>query len=160
MILLSLDQSSRTTGWAIFKDSKLLKYGIIEAKGNDLGTRLLKFKQELLKVINTYKPSEVVFEEIQLQDNIGNNIQTFKALACIYGIVEELLTELKIPHSSMASSTWKSVLHIEGKARAEQKKNAASYVKINYKVEDIQDISDAICIGTAYIQTTKSAWDI
>jgi hypothetical protein len=33
-----------------------------------------------------------------LQGNIGNNVATFKALAEVFGVVYELVTELNIEH--------------------------------------------------------------
>ena len=49
---------------------------------------------------------------------------TFKVLAEILGVLEELLTELKIPYETVFASSWKSSLNIKGRDRATQKRNA------------------------------------
>jgi hypothetical protein len=54
-----------------------------------------------------------------LQDNIGNNVATFKTLAEVFGIVYELVTELKIDHQYVLAVTWKNTLGIKGKIRSE-----------------------------------------
>jgi hypothetical protein len=48
-----------------------------------------------------------------------------------------LLTELKIPYTTVSASAWKSTLGIKGKDRPAQKRNAQVYVKETYKVDAI-----------------------
>jgi Holliday junction resolvasome RuvABC endonuclease subunit len=76
-----------------------------------------------------------------------NNVQTFKTLAEVFGVISELLVEMKIPQSAVLASSWKSVLSIRGRARAEQKRAAQEWVVANYSVRPTQDECDAICIG-------------
>lgn len=158
MTLLSLDQSSRITGWCIFENNMLKGYGKIDLKTEDIGQRLVQFRNSIINLLDKYNPDEVVFEDIQLQNNVGNNIQTFKILAEVYGILLQLLTERRIKNSSILSTSWKSTLNIKGRSRPEQKKNAQIYVKENYNIDVIQDIADAACIGAAHLQKQKSAW--
>lgn len=152
--LLSFDQASKTTGWACFQDNKLLIYGKFTLDDDDVGIRLTKFRTKVQKLINQYRPDEVVFEDIQEQ----NNIQTFKVLAQVYGVMSELLTSIKMPHSTLLATQWKSALDVKGKARAEQKRNAQQYVMNTYNIKATQDESDAICIGAAYLGSRKCAW--
>lgn len=149
--ILALDQASRTTGWAVFDDNTLLEYGKFTVSEDDIGERLYSIKDHVQKLISKYKINEIVFEDIQLQNNVINNVQTFKVLAEVFGILEELFTELKIPHSAVLASSWKSTLGIKGKTRPEQKKNAQLYVEQTYKAKATQDESDAICIGSHYL---------
>lgn len=158
MIILSLDQASKTTGWAVFNDDKLIDFGHFTFEHSDIGQRLVAIRNKIEELINTYAPDYVIFEDIQQQNNVANNVQTFKVLAQVYGVISELLTELHISHSSILSTTWKSTLGIKGKNRAEQKRNAQQYVIDIYNVKPTQDESDAICIGTHYTKTTKCAW--
>ena len=156
--LLALDQASRVTGWAIFEDGKLEKYGKILLDDPNTDIRLVQLRQGIQTLIADYNINEVIFEDIQQQNNVANNVQTFKVLAEVYGVVSELLQELQIPHSTVLAASWKSTLDIKGRTRAEQKKNAQLYVEQNYGVHVIQDIADAICIGTHHIQKSKCAW--
>lgn len=52
--LLSLDQSSRITGYAIFKNAKLIQYGKIVLNEDDLGERLVKLRSSILNLINEF----------------------------------------------------------------------------------------------------------
>jgi hypothetical protein len=58
-------------------------------------------------------------EDIQLQENRINNVSTFKILAQVLGVIQELLVELDIPQSVVTSSSWKSTLGIKGRTRPE-----------------------------------------
>ena len=77
-----------------------------------------------------------------------------------YGIIDELLTEKKIPHIAVLASSWKSTLSIKGKTRPEQKRNAQAYVEKTYGVKATQDESDAICIGSHYTKKNAQADNI
>lgn len=149
--LLALDQSSHVTGYAIFQDNKLKTFGHFSLTNDNLDTRLVQFKEEILKLIDKYEISQVIYEDIQLQSNIQNNIQTFKILAEIYGVLSETLEEINIPHESILAASWKKKLNIKGRSRVDQKRNAQQYVVNNYQQKPTQDEADAICIGLSYI---------
>lgn len=156
--LLALDQASKVTGWAIFEDGELKSYGKISLDDPNTDIRLVQLRQGIQTLVADYNIDEVIFEDIQQQNNVANNVQTFKVLAEVYGIVSELLQELQIPHSTVLAASWKSTLGIKGRTRAEQKKNAQLYVEQNYGIHVIQDIADAVCIGTHHIKKNKCAW--
>lgn len=156
--LLALDQASKVTGWAIFEDGELKSYGKISLDDPNTDIRLVQLRQDIQTLVADYNIDEVIFEDIQQQNNVANNVQTFKVLAEVYGVVSELLQEIQIPHSIVLASSWKSTLGIKGRTRAEQKKNAQLYVEQNYGIHVIQDIADAVCIGTHHIKKNKCAW--
>ena len=147
--LLALDQSSRITGWAFFDNGKLVKYGKFEYGSEvPIADRLYKIRKKVLELIKEYDITEAVLEDIQMQNNVVNNVQTFKTLAEVFGVLSELFIELKIPQSAVLASTWKSGLGIRGKDRAAQKRAAQSWVTETYGVCPTQDECDAICIGS------------
>lgn len=156
--LLALDQASKVTGWAIFEDGELKSYGKISLDDPNTDIRLVQLRQGIQTLVADYNIDEVIFEDIQQQNNVANNVQTFKVLAEVYGVVSELLQEIQIPHSTVLAASWKSTLGIKGRTRAEQKKNAQLYVEQNYGIHVIQDIADAVCIGTHHIKKSKCAW--
>lgn len=155
MRLLSLDQSSKISGWAIFQDGKLEKYGKWTFNDSDLGARLFKIRKALIKIIQEEQIDEVVIEDIQLQENV----QLFKTLAEVFGVVYETVIELDLPVSAVLAAQWKSTLNIKGKQRAEQKRNAQQYIINNYGIKPTQDECDAICIGLHYLNQKNSILD-
>ena len=160
MTILALDQSSKTTGWAIFKEGKLIDSGIFSFTDKKISMRLVKIKNKILKFIQEYKVDEVILEDIQLQTEVTNNVQTFKALAEVYGVITETLEELKIPFETVYATVWKSKLGIKGYNRSVQKKNAQKYVSEIFKKEVSEDESDAICIGDYKLKIQNEMnWD-
>ena len=159
MKLLALDQASRITGFAVFEDENLITYGKIVTEDVDVGTRLMKIRNSIQKLIKDYEIDEVIMEDIQLQNNVQNNVQTFKTLAEVFGVIYELLTEMNIKNSAVLASSWKSTLGIKGRTRPEQKKNAQEYVINTYGKKPTQDECDAICIGCHRIKNIKQTED-
>lgn len=142
--LLALDQASAVSGYAIFEDGKLIKYGAFSVDDEKITTRLVKIKKYVLDLITNFNITRVALEDIQLQ----KNVETFKALAQVLGVLTETFEELNIPYEIVYSSSWKSTLKIKGSKRVEQKRNAQKYVLDTYGVKATQDTCDAICIGT------------
>lgn len=148
MRILALDQASRISGWAIFDKDSLEQYGKIDvSKCHELGERLHVIRQEVKRLIDDKHIDVVVLEDIYMDGQNGNNVQTFKALAEVFGVLYELCIDMGKPVEAVLAGTWKSTLGIKGNTRPEQKKNAQQWVVNNYGVKPTQDECDAICIG-------------
>ena len=152
--LLALDQSSTTTGYAVFKDGKPVVISHFTVSG-DLGDRLEKIRNKIIGLIKEHEIDEVVFEDIQLQDMAGGRdvgIKTFKILAEVFGVVHELMTELDMDYTIVPPIVWKATFRIAGKGRSAEKKLAQKYVLTTYGIECTEDEADATCIGAHVIQ--------
>lgn len=149
--ILALDQSSRTSGYAIFRDGQLYSHGTFTITDDNIGIRLWKIRSKVLELIEDFDIDEVAIEDIYMDGQKVNNVNTFKVLAEVFGVIYELLIELKLPHSAVLAGTWKSTCGVKGKSRPEQKRNAQKFVLERYKVKAPQDACDAICIGTHII---------
>lgn len=158
-VLLALDQASKTTGWAVYKEGLLAAWDKFTFEDEDFGKRLVKIRNQVIKLINEYNVTEVAIEDIQMQSSIGNNVVTYRALAEVRGVLEELLTEMHIPYQIVFSGTWKSALGIKGAKSAEQKRAAQAYVMAAHGIKAIQDTCDAICIGDYILSTQEKGMD-
>ena len=152
MRILSIDQSSVKTGYAVYEDNKLIKFDIINlSKTKDLQYRFNSMCQELHKLIQFINPDYVVFEDVSLQ----NNPSTLTKLARIQGAIIQSLLIYKIPYSIYKPSSWRKILCFNqgrGVARKELKQQAFKYVKDKFNIETKEDICEAICIGFAFIK--------
>ena len=160
--LLALDQSSKITGYAIFDDDQLLTYGKFSLDDDDVGERLVKFRNKIQSLIIDNNINEVVFEDIQLQDIGGSRevgIKTFKILAEVFGVVHELLTELQMDYTIVPPIVWKATFKIAGKGRAKEKKMAQDYVFKTYGIRCTEDEADATCIGAHEIKKQESEFN-
>lgn len=161
MTILALDQASRTSGYAVFCDDQLIDSGKFTFEDADIARRLMKIRNKVEELINEFCIEKIILEDIQCQGNVVNNLETFKILAEVIGVLTELAAEKNLPYELVYSTVWKSTLQIKGRTRPEQKKNAQQYVLNTYGKKVTQDESDAICIGAHYTKKNKSAfsWD-
>ena len=116
-------------------------------------------RQNIQNLIEEYDIDEVIFEDIQLQDVNGSKevgIKTFKMLAEVFGVVYELVTELKIKNTTVLPIKWKSHFKIAGKGRAQEKKMSQAFALNNYSLKCTEDEADAFCIGLYHIDQNNS----
>lgn len=159
MRILALDQASRITGWAIFDENKLERYGTINVgKYYELGERLYQIRQQIEHLIDDEHIDVVILEDIYLDESMMNNIQTFKALAEVFGVIYELCVEMKKPVEAVLPKVWRATLGIKGKTRPEQKKNDKLWVQNTYNITPSEDECDAICIGAHYNHSRVNDW--
>lgn len=157
MRILALDQASRVSGWAIFEDEELIKYGKIDAnKYDDIGKRLHLIREEVQNLIEDEHIDKVYLEDIYMDGQRVNNVATFKVLAEVFGVLYELCIYMELPVDAILAGTWKSTLGIKGKTRPEQKRNAQKWVEETYGVKPTQDECDAICIGAHAVRQINS----
>ena len=87
MNILSIDGSTKSSGWAYFEDTSLKNYGCITANSADLINRIYKMRDEIKKILNTYK---IILEEV-LPENGLQNIKTHKALLYLQAEIVKLV---------------------------------------------------------------------
>jgi len=86
--VLSLDISASSTGWSyVFGANGVRDYGLIKTKPKySTAERLTFFRQELEDIVDMYRPSHVVIEDVYS----GLNVKTLKLLAKFAGVAEEI----------------------------------------------------------------------
>lgn len=158
--ILALDQATHTTGWCVFADNTILRYGALETQGN-LDKRINDTKLWLANMVEMWQPSKVVLEDIQLQEKKQNrnwenddgnsvmNVATFKTLAQLQGVLIDFLYENNIPYTLIHTATWREICHITGKYRSDKKRSAQLKIKEWFDLNVSNDIADAICIAKA-----------
>lgn len=162
--LLALDQSTAVTGWALYENGKLVNYGKYDPSG-EIIERLVKLRKWIDEEFISQSTGNltIAIEAIQLQkipgSNENQNVETFRKLALVQGALLTLFEEKKIHCEVVSASSWKSLLKIKGKNRAEQKQDAQRYVLEKFNIKAIQDTVDAICIGEYSLNKPKeTAW--
>lgn len=149
--ILAFDQASITSGWSVFDDQELVKYGKWTSDGTSSTDRISKTKYWFASMIQTWNPDEVVLEDIQLQksgkEEGEQNVQVFKKLAHLQGVLKNYLYEMGYDYKVVPPATWRALSQIKGKSRTEKKKSAQMKVKKLYDISITQDEADAILIG-------------
>lgn len=148
--LLSLDTSTTSTGWAIFKDGEYQESGVIDdfKKVKNGYERLKLMTKELLDSIGQLKPDIIVIEK----DVVFGNMKVIDMLMKIIGAVYGFCLFNGITYYEFAPSEWRKYVKLQvfGKKRDEFKKASIKYIKDNLNMDVNDDEADAICIGLAY----------
>lgn len=161
MITFSIDASTKSTGIAVFKQNKLIHYQCIQAHESKSFTRIWKMVERIRQLYLQYEPTNIVMQDVLPQD-VKNNQQVFKALIYLQAAIVLQLDRLGAPEIDLVvASHWRAQCGIKtgkGIRRDQLKKASIRLIKQIYNIEVNDDISDAICIGIAYLSEHKSAF--
>lgn len=151
MILLSLDLSSKSSGWAIFKDSMLIDSGCVTSSSTDLMKRINVMKDGIKTIVEKYNPDKVVAEEVRPENGM-QNVKTHRALMWVQAAIALMLYDYnkKIELELIYPSSWRAAIGIKtgrGIKRTSLKEKDIQFVKENYNLDVNDDEADAICIG-------------
>jgi len=154
-ILIALDESTTCTGYAVFNDSELIKHGLFALKSKDVLERVSYIMEEIEKLIKTYKPNNMVIEDVQ----ITMNAATAKSLLGLQFMIEVYAHRNNISCETYRTTKWRKILGLSNSRsldRKAKKQETIDYVKDKYGIEILKDDeSDAIAIGTAYLLERK-----
>lgn len=149
--VLGLDQATKISGFSIYEDGKLIKYGTFKADGFNTIDRDASIRNWLVNIIKSWQIDYVGLEGIQMQDNLEGGarmgVTTFEALARLQGILMITLYDLKIPFEVIHTSIWRQHCGVKGKSRADKKKSMRILAKQWYDITTTEDEADAIGIG-------------
>ena len=150
MRLVSLDQSTRCSGYAYFEDGKYIESGIVDMSKSKLETdkRSFEMAKELWKIIKKYKPDELVLENVQQQSNPATMIVLARLAGMIIGYAEAHNVHVHI----LLPSQWRKALGYSQGAkvkRQELKQQSINYVKENFGLDLPEDQCEAIAEGVS-----------
>lgn len=159
MTLLSLDLSTKRTGYAIFKDKKLLLHGYFSATSTDVINRIKKMTVEIKQLIQEYQPKKIIIEEVRPEDDKygPGNLHTHKVLMWLQASIEFMVHDdfSGINIEYIYPSEWRKKCGIttgRGVKREALKAADITFVEKTYQILTDDDQADAICIGHAAIQ--------
>lgn len=150
MRVLSFDQSTRCSGYAIFEDGQYIASGVIDMNKSKLGTheRSFEMAKSLWQIVKKYKPDYLVIEDTQQQ----NNVKTVIILARLQGMIIGYAEAHGVKVHILLPSQWRSALkYSQGSKvkRQELKQQSIDYVKNNFGIDVSEDEAEAVCINIA-----------
>ncbi len=146
MVILSIDPGVEKTGYAIFKDGKYVKSGLIKTlKDFPLEKRIEQIYLNLKKIIEDYQPQKIILEQLFFFKNrktiisVSQSQGTVLLLASQNSIKIEYLTPLQI----------KQIITGYGQA---DKKAIEKMLRLSTGISQLKedDEVDAIACGLAY----------
>lgn len=148
--VLSCDQATRVSGYAVFDNGEYVESGIVDLSKSTLETpeRSFVMAKELWKVIKKYKPDYLILEETQNQ----NNVKTVQVLSRLQGMIIGYAEAHKVKTYMIQPSKWRKALsYTQGpKIRRDAlKQQSLEYVKKNLGLDLSEDAAEAVCLGIA-----------
>jgi Holliday junction resolvasome RuvABC endonuclease subunit len=151
-ITIALDESTKSTGYAVFQDTKLIDYGAFIQNSKNVLERVSNIINDIEEMIEYYNPSNMVIENVQ----ITMSAPTAKSLMGLQFLIELLCYRKNINCTTIRTAHWRKVLGLSNSPKIkkeDKKKEAINYVKDKYGInEKINDVTDAICIGECYLK--------
>ena len=161
--VLGLDQATRVSGFSIYDNKQLIKYGIFSAPdGLEEIARDHLIKEWLISIIKTFDIDYVGIEGIQYQEKMG--VTTFETLARLQGILMETCFDLGIPFKIAPTNTWRAHCGVKGRTRSDRKRSMRQLAKDWFDVSLTEDEADAVGIGryisdTSYKKIEVVSWE-
>lgn len=154
-ILISLDESTKNTGYAVFDGEKLIDYGNIKQDSKNVLERVNNILNAISDLIDYYEPNNLAFENVQ----ITMSAPTAKSLMGLQFAIELICYKRNIPYTLFRPTSWRKILGLSNSrnfTRKEKKQQTIDFIEQKYKINiGSDDVSDAIAIGTAYIENKK-----
>lgn len=155
-MILSLDLSTKSSGWAIFNEQELINYGCITSSSTDLIKRIHIMIDEIDRILQKNEISKIIVEEVRPEGGYGvGNQKTHKALMYLQAALEFLIHDnynKKVEIEYIFPSSWRAKCGIKngrGIKRTSLKEADIAFVKENFNLDVNDDEADAICIGFA-----------
>lgn len=153
MMVLAIDASTKSSGFAVYENQELKHYGCITAGSTNVFKRIHKMVDELEKVLIEYKIDNVIIEDVTPQD-VHENIQVHKTLTYLQGYILEMLDNHNIRPKFYTASEWRKKCGIHtgrGIRRESLKPKDIQFVRSQFGIQANDDVADAICIGFAAV---------
>ena len=158
MNILSLDASTKSTGFAVFEGNSLKTYGCITSSSTDLFKRIHKMVDEISLLIKDNKIDKIILEEVRPENGV-QNIKTHKALMFLQGAIAMMVHDnyAKVEIIYLYPSEWRKCCKIKtgrGVVRETVKQRDIRFVEETFGLKVNDDIADAIGLGYAFLHPT------
>ena len=161
MKILSIDASTKSSGWAVFEDSKLIDYGCITSASTDLFKRIHVMTDSIQEIMKKHNINKICLEEVRPEE-IGNrsNLATHKALMYLQGAIAMMIHDnfSKTTIEYLYPSEWRKCCKIKtgrGVVRETVKQRDIRFVEETFGLKVNDDIADAIGMGYAFFHPSS-----
>lgn len=153
-LIVAFDQSTTATGWCVmnYETAEIIDYGLYKPKGTT-NDRIRKTVKYCMRICDTYKPTFVFIEGIQIQ----RNPRVYEILAKLQGTLEICLEEKNYIVNVVKAPEWRKRVGIKNKKRHEVKQKAMALVTELYDLDPkpSEDECEAILFARAYTKGTN-----
>jgi Holliday junction resolvasome RuvABC endonuclease subunit len=148
-VILGLDVSSTSTGFCVLKRGRFTKspkdFGVISPDKNlSLGEKLVFFRDSLQRLLEKYKPTKVVIEDVFIRHK-----SVVVLLSRFSGVAIEVCTKAGLEPELLTATEVRAVFGLKNK-----KELAFQYIVDRYKLDwtfnKYNDIADSLLLALAF----------
>ena len=156
MKILAIDASTKSSGIAIFYDTKLILHECITSSSTDLFKRIHIMVDRIRELVFIYQIEKIILEEVRPENGLAN-IKTHKALMYLQGAIAMMIHD-NYPNTEIVylyPNEWRKLCGIKtgsGVKRESLKTKDIAFTKEKFNLDVNDDIADAIGLGYAYLQ--------
>lgn len=148
--VMSVDQSTRCSGYCLVEDNEYVCSGIIDMSKSGLATpeRSFEMAKSIWKLIKKHKPDFLIIEDVQSQ----GSVKTVVILARLQGLILGYAEAHGVKTHILAPTTWRSELNYSQGPKVKRdalKKQSEDYVKNKYGFVKSEDENEAIALNDA-----------
>lgn len=149
--ILSLDISTKSTGWSLFVNGKLKHCGVLKTDPKtDWAVRLSEFRGRLASLLLDKYPTHVVIEN----NFASRNIKVLKMLSQFSGVAMECcVTVLKLSPYIMSNTTPKAYFKVKNKEQLYDVIVDFFELPGDWAFKKHNDMTDSIAQGICYYDT-------
>lgn len=148
MILLAIDPSTTSTGWAMFEDDKLVRKGCIKGSGGTPIERAANVARGIEDKINLYHPTHII-SEYPHKGGPGMKSKTITILFHLCGAIHGLAIAYDLDVEFIEPIKWKGNI-----PKKIHQPRIIKRVKKRYDIdisEENNDVIDAVGIGDWFL---------
>lgn len=161
--ILSLDASTKSTGWAVFDGEQLVAHGVIKEKHDDWRENVMAETMELAAIIREYRPDSVYAEDVPMKDGK----LTIAKLGAVQGMILSLCAGFRLKPTFLLPTVWRCELGMfdgtrKGMTRDVLKEKAVRMANEIFgldlvwvkpkSIKNMDDTAEAILIGWSQIK--------
>lgn len=151
MKILTLDLSTKSSGYCVGQNEIIQQHGCITASEKDVEKRIIKMRNQISKIIQKHNPKKIIMQQVRPEYNSRTNKVLMWLQAAI--VIASYEISPKIQCQFVGASEWRAAIKIKqgrGIKRNQLKPQDIQYVKNKYNITVNDDQADAICIFDAY----------
>lgn len=151
MKILTLDLSTKQSGYAIGQNEKLIQHGYFTASDKNPYKRIVKMRDSIANLLKFNKISKIIMEEVRPEYNSHTNKILMYLQASVVIMAYEINPQTEFEF--FGASQWRAKIKIKqgrGIKRNQLKPQDVNYVQQKYGIKVNDDEADAICILDAY----------
>lgn len=142
--IMSIDQSTSKSGYAIFTNEQLAEWGVIRPSKKIHKVNMISMFFRIVKKIEEENPDLILIEDVYMKKGKTFNVQTHKTLSNLQGMLIAYFMLSSIEYKVIHPNSWKN--KVIGKKKI-SKEETQYFLNKKYSKVFKEDEADAIAIG-------------